>query len=112
MAAGAAAGAAAPFVGASGPTVDGFGHQAIELARQIERFRLEARAIARLSSPNTIRLFDFGVTETGSLYFVPVAAGTTSVTVAAKDGAGNTVVPMINPTSQAGSGKVTVTVSP
>jgi DNA-binding NtrC family response regulator len=38
--------------------------------RTIERFRLEARAIARLSSPNTIRLFDFGVTETGSLYFV------------------------------------------
>ena len=38
--------------------------------RMIERFRLEARAIARLSSPNTIRLFDFGVADTGSLYFV------------------------------------------
>ena len=38
--------------------------------KTIERFRLEAMAIARLSSPNTIRLFDFGVTETGSLYFV------------------------------------------
>ena len=36
----------------------------------IERFRLEARTIARLSSPNTVRLFDFGVSETGSLYFV------------------------------------------
>jgi len=36
----------------------------------IERFRLEARTIARLSSPNTVRLFDFGVSETGSFYFV------------------------------------------
>ena len=38
--------------------------------KTIERFRLEARAIARLSSPNTVRLFDFGVTDTGSFYFV------------------------------------------
>ena len=36
----------------------------------VERFRLEAQAISRLSSPNTVRLFDFGVSETGSLYFV------------------------------------------
>ena len=35
-----------------------------------ERFQLEARAIARLSSPNTVRLYDFGVSETGSFYFV------------------------------------------
>jgi DNA-binding NtrC family response regulator len=35
-----------------------------------ERFRLEARTISRLSSPNTVRLYDFGVTETGSFYFV------------------------------------------
>ena len=35
-----------------------------------ERFRLEAQAIARLSSPNTVRLYDFGVSETGSFYFV------------------------------------------
>ena len=35
-----------------------------------ERFRLEARAISRLSSPNTVRLYDFGVSETGSFYFV------------------------------------------
>jgi DNA-binding NtrC family response regulator len=34
------------------------------------RFRLEARTIARLSSPNTVRLYDFGVSETGSFYFV------------------------------------------
>ena len=36
----------------------------------IERFRLEARTIAGLSSPNTVRLYDFGVSETGSFYFV------------------------------------------
>jgi DNA-binding NtrC family response regulator len=34
------------------------------------RFRLEARTISRLSSPNTVRLYDFGVSETGSFYFV------------------------------------------
>jgi DNA-binding NtrC family response regulator len=38
--------------------------------RAIDRFRLEARTIARLSSPNTVRLYDFGVSETGSFYFV------------------------------------------
>jgi DNA-binding NtrC family response regulator len=38
--------------------------------KTIERFRLEARAIARLTSPNTVRLYDFGVTENGSFYFV------------------------------------------
>ena len=36
----------------------------------IERFRLEARTIARLTSPNTVRLFDFGVSEAGGFYFV------------------------------------------
>ena len=36
----------------------------------INRFRLEAKTIARLSSPNTVSLFDFGVSETGSFYFV------------------------------------------
>jgi len=35
-----------------------------------ERFRLEARTIARLTSPNTVRLYDFGVGETGGFYFV------------------------------------------
>jgi DNA-binding NtrC family response regulator len=38
--------------------------------KTIERFRLEARTIARLTSSNTVRLFDFGVSETGSFYFV------------------------------------------
>ena len=36
----------------------------------LERFRREARTIARLSSPNTVRLYDFGLSESGSLYFV------------------------------------------
>ena len=36
----------------------------------IDRFRNEARHTARLSSPNTVRLFDFGVSDTGSFYFV------------------------------------------
>jgi DNA-binding NtrC family response regulator len=35
-----------------------------------ERFRLEARTISRLTSPNTVRLYDYGVSETGSFYFV------------------------------------------
>jgi DNA-binding NtrC family response regulator len=35
-----------------------------------ERFRREAQTIANLSSPNTVRLYDFGVSETGSFYFV------------------------------------------
>ena len=34
------------------------------------RFRLEAQAIAHLTSPNTVRLYDFGVSETGNFYFV------------------------------------------
>ena len=36
----------------------------------LERFRREARTIARLTSPNTVRLYDFGLSESGSLYFV------------------------------------------
>jgi serine/threonine protein kinase len=36
----------------------------------VERFRREAEATARLSHPNTVRLFDFGVTEADELYMV------------------------------------------
>ena len=36
----------------------------------VGRFRLEARRSSHLTSPNTVRLSDFGVSETGSLYFV------------------------------------------
>jgi hypothetical protein len=36
----------------------------------IKRFQREAQTTATLSSPNTVRLYDFGVSETGSFYFV------------------------------------------
>lgn len=35
-----------------------------------ERFRREAAAIARLTSPHTITLYDFGVSEKGEFYYV------------------------------------------
>jgi serine/threonine-protein kinase len=34
------------------------------------RFQREARATARLRSPNTVELYDFGVSEDGSFYYV------------------------------------------
>ncbi len=36
----------------------------------LKRFRREAEAAANLRSPHTVELFDFGVTEDGTLYFV------------------------------------------
>ena len=36
----------------------------------VARFQLEARAIASLSSPNTVSLYDFGVSEAGEFYYV------------------------------------------
>ena len=41
-------------------------------ARQlaVKRFRREADAAARLQSPHTVQLYDFGVTADGTLYFV------------------------------------------
>jgi serine/threonine-protein kinase len=36
----------------------------------IERFRREATATARLCSPHTVTLYDFGVSETGAFYYV------------------------------------------
>lgn len=36
----------------------------------IERFQREAQAIARLSAPNTVTLYDFGVSEEGDFFFV------------------------------------------
>jgi DNA-binding NtrC family response regulator len=36
----------------------------------IERFRREAAVTARLCSPHTVTLYDFGVSETGSFYYV------------------------------------------
>jgi serine/threonine-protein kinase len=35
-----------------------------------ERFAREAQATAELQSPHTVQLFDFGVTDTGSFYYV------------------------------------------
>jgi DNA-binding NtrC family response regulator len=35
-----------------------------------QRFAREAQATAKLQSPHTVQLFDFGVTETGSFYYV------------------------------------------
>lgn len=36
----------------------------------LERFALEARVTAQLSSPHTVRLFDYGVSDDGSFYYV------------------------------------------
>jgi serine/threonine-protein kinase len=36
----------------------------------VARFKREAEAAARLRSPHTVELYDFGVTEDGTLYFV------------------------------------------
>jgi DNA-binding NtrC family response regulator len=36
----------------------------------LQRFRREAQATARLRSPHTVELYDFGVSETGSFYYV------------------------------------------
>lgn len=44
-----------------------------EAAREnewVQRFYNEAKACSRLQHPNTIRMFDFGQTESGSLYMV------------------------------------------
>ncbi len=35
-----------------------------------QRFAREAQATAELQSPHTVQLFDFGVTDTGSFYYV------------------------------------------
>jgi serine/threonine-protein kinase len=37
---------------------------------QRQRFTREAQTTAELESPHTVRLFDFGITETGSCYYV------------------------------------------
>jgi serine/threonine-protein kinase len=39
-------------------------------AEHVARFRREAEAMAKLRHPNTVRLFDFGVTEEGQMFMV------------------------------------------
>ncbi len=41
-----------------------------DVALVMRRFEREAQAIAALTSPHTIRLFDFGLTEDGAFYYV------------------------------------------
>lgn len=41
-----------------------------EIQDALKRFELEAQTTATLRSPNTVRLFDYGTTEDGSLYYV------------------------------------------
>lgn len=42
----------------------------VEVRELIRRFKLEARATASLNSPHTVALYDFGVTDDGTLYYV------------------------------------------
>jgi serine/threonine-protein kinase len=51
------------------PELLGAGNEA-EARRMLRRFEKEAQATAALSSPHTIRLFDFGVTEDQTFYYV------------------------------------------
>lgn len=38
-------------------------------AKVVQRFKIEALAVSRLNHPNTIRIFDFGQLDDGTLYF-------------------------------------------
>ncbi len=46
------------------------GDSAVSSSVVVERFRREAHAAANLRSPHTIELYDFGVSDDGSLYYV------------------------------------------
>jgi serine/threonine-protein kinase len=41
-----------------------------EASTRLQRFSREAQATADLESPHTVRLFDFGTTDTGTFYYV------------------------------------------
>jgi eukaryotic-like serine/threonine-protein kinase len=51
------------------PEVLGAANEA-EARLMLRRFEREARATAGLSSPNTIQVFDFGITDDGTFYYV------------------------------------------
>ena len=46
------------------------GHDRASVQLAVARFRREAEAAAQLRSPHTVELYDFGLTEDGTLYFV------------------------------------------
>jgi eukaryotic-like serine/threonine-protein kinase len=52
------------------PVAIKFIQSAIGSEAQLKRFRREAEAMARLSHPNSVRLYDFGVTEANEMYLV------------------------------------------
>jgi hypothetical protein len=51
------------------PSITGNGHLGVS-QDAVHRFEREAQAIARLRSPHTVELFDFGVADDGAFYYV------------------------------------------
>jgi serine/threonine-protein kinase len=51
------------------PALAGNGHAGAS-EEAVRRFELEAQAIARLRSPHTVELFDFGIATDGAFYYV------------------------------------------
>ena len=51
------------------PSAIGNGHAGVS-AEAIRRFQREAEVIARLRSPHTVELFDFGIADDGAFYYV------------------------------------------